>query len=111
MTSQHLSLDDFMRSTLSDPERALGYLEVALEEYMDDGDHASFLKSVRRVIDAQGGPEKLAQDGRVDAARLQELLAGEAPPELLAVDAVFRALGARLAALPIAEDSKVAEGA
>ena len=40
---------------LSDPEDVIGYLEVSLEEYLDDGDKAFFLKGIKNVIEAQGG--------------------------------------------------------
>ena len=35
---------EILMELLSDPENVIGYLEVSLEEYLEDGDKAFFLK-------------------------------------------------------------------
>ena len=46
---------EILMERLADPEDVIGYLEVSLEEYLDDSDKASFLKGIKNVIEAQGG--------------------------------------------------------
>ena len=53
---------EILMERLSDPEDVFDYLEVSLEEYLDDGDKAFFLKGIRNVIEAQGGILSLSQN-------------------------------------------------
>lgn len=47
--------EEFLRQHLSDSEEARGYLEVAIEEYEEDGDKEAFLLALRNVAEARGG--------------------------------------------------------
>lgn len=58
--SVHLTLDEFLMKRLSDPYKAFNYLQVSLEEYLDDGDLDFFLKGIKNIINAQGGIENIA---------------------------------------------------
>ena len=44
-----------MERFAADSEEALGYLDVALEEYQEDGDTPFFLLGIQNVIEARGG--------------------------------------------------------
>ena len=55
------TLQEFLRERLADKEKAIGYLDVSLEEYQIDGDTPFFLKGLRNVIEAQGGVVALRQ--------------------------------------------------
>ena len=46
---------EILMERLSNPEDVYGYLEASLEEYLDNGDKAFFLKGIRNLIEAQGG--------------------------------------------------------
>ena len=57
---------------LSDPEDVIGYLEVSLEEYLDDGDKAFFLKGIKNVIEAQGGILSVSEQAGIDLGFLSQ---------------------------------------
>ena len=57
---------------LSDPEDVIGYLEVSLEEYLDDGDKAFFLKGIKNVIEAQGGVLSVSKQADIDPGFLSD---------------------------------------
>ena len=41
---------EILMERLSEPEYVIGYFEVSLEEYLDDGDKAFFLKGIKNVV-------------------------------------------------------------
>ena len=41
--------------SLRDPEEAIAYLRVAIEEYKQDGDFEFFLQALRNIAEARGG--------------------------------------------------------
>ena len=45
----------------ADKKRAIGYLDVALEEYQEDGDTPFFLLGLQNVIESQGGVSEVAK--------------------------------------------------
>ena len=52
---QFRKFEDGLRERLSDPEYARVFLDVALEEYEEDGDTEVFLLALRDVAESQGG--------------------------------------------------------
>lgn len=93
----HLLYDDYMVERLRDPSRAQQYLDVALEEYEADGDFAAFLLAIRRVAEARGGVEKLAEEAKLDVETVAAILAMDQRPSFEMLHAVLRALGFGLA--------------
>ncbi len=57
---------EVLMERLSDPEDVIGYLEVSLEEYLEDGDKAFFLKGIKNVIEAQGGILSVSEHAGID---------------------------------------------
>ena len=52
---------EFLKEELANPEAAIDYLQVSLEEYQVAGDTSFFLQEVQTVIEAQGGVEEIAK--------------------------------------------------
>ena len=51
---------DYLIEKLADREKAISYLQTALEEYQADGNTPAFLRAVRNVVEAQGGIRELS---------------------------------------------------
>jgi DNA-binding phage protein len=66
--------DELVIDELRNPEMAKSYLEVALEEYEQDGDLPFFLQALRNVVEAQGGIAKLASNRLKSAEPLSSLV-------------------------------------
>lgn len=47
--------DEWFIQSLKSKKEAAAYLQVALEEYQNDGDLEAFLLALRHVAEAQGG--------------------------------------------------------
>ena len=70
---QYSKWHDYLINRLaSDKEEAIGYLDVALEEYQQDGDTPFFLKGICNVVDAQGGIIELAKRTHMSPDALQK---------------------------------------
>ena len=95
------TLQEFLKERLADREKALGYLDVSLEEYQIDGDTSFFLKGLRNVIEAQGGVSMLAKQAQIEAEVLLETLSSEETPRLDMLINIITALGGQLSIVPL----------
>lgn len=92
----YVEYKDWMDDYLSDPEEARAYLDVAIEEYEEDGDLEAFLLALRNVADAQGGLGELAKRTGLNREHLYRALSEEGNPQLSTVDKILHGLGFRL---------------
>lgn len=92
----YVEYENWMNDYLSDPEEARAYLDVAIEEYDEDGDIETFLLALRNVADAQGGLGKLAKRTGLNREHLYRALSEEGNPQLNTVDKILHGLGFRL---------------
>ena len=104
--TQSASWDDYLREALSDPEEARLYVEVAIEEFEQDGDMRFFLRALRQVVDAQGGMSKLARETGLNRSNLYKALSEDGAPRLDTIARILRGLGFRLAVVPLGEKKK-----
>ena len=78
---------------LSDPEDVIGYLEVSLEEYLDDGDKAFFLKGIKNVIEAQGGILSVSEQAGIDPRFLSDAVNNGSMPPFHILSSIFTSFG------------------
>src|ERR1017187_1206172 len=86
------SYDDLLMDMLKDEERALAYLNAAL----DEPDPRVFLIALRNVTQAQGGIAKVAARSGLNRESLYRALSEKGNPSVQTLAAVLGALGARL---------------
>ena len=51
---------DYLMEELSDHEKAISYLQTALEEYQTDGDSIALHRAFSQAVEAQGGVQEFA---------------------------------------------------
>ena len=85
----------------SDPERASGYLQAALEESQIHGEPAVFLMALQTVIESQGGIPTLAKQIETDPQTLLEILNSNELPRVEMLTAILNALGCQIAIQPV----------
>ena len=93
--------NEFLIERLADPEKAISYLQVSLEEYLVDGDTPFFLKGIRNVVEAQGGISKIAKQAGITPKVLSKFLFSEDPLQLGTLSIVLKALGWKLSIEPL----------
>lgn len=84
----------------ADPEQAFVYLQVALEEFDQDGDLQHLMLAVRNVAEARGGVPELARQVGIGKSSLYKALSEDGNPTLSTISAVLHGLGYRLALAP-----------
>ena len=84
---------EILMERLSDPEDAIGYLEVSLEEYLDDGDKAFFLKGIKNVIEAQGGILSISEQAGIDPRFLSDAVNNGSMPPFHILRSIFTSFG------------------
>ena len=80
----------------ADHERAIDYLDVALEEYQVDRDARLFFVALRTVIESQIGIAELAKQAGVEVQCLSDMLANDKAPRLDILTTILTVLGCRL---------------
>lgn len=85
---------EILMERLSDPEDVIGYLEVSLEEYLEDGDKAFFLKGIKNVIEAQGGILSVSEQAGVDPRFLSDAINNGSMPPFHILNSIFTSFGA-----------------
>lgn len=85
----------------ADRERAIDYLDVALEEYQVDRDIHLFLVALRTVVESQGGVSEVAKRIGIAPQVLSDVLSSEEAPRLDTLNTILQALGCRLSIQPL----------
>ena len=98
-----------MERFTSDWEEAIGYLDVALEEYQEDGDTPFFLLGLENVIEAHGGVTGLAKQTGIEPEVLSEMLSSEKAPRLDTLNTILQGLGCRLSVQPLKDANSSAD--
>ncbi|QLE53058.1 putative addiction module antidote protein (plasmid) [Nostoc sp. C057] len=93
--------DEVVFEQMLNPEMAKAYLDVALEEYEQDGDIAFFLEALRNVVEAREGMTHLAEKTGLNRQNLYRVLSPEGNPELRTISLILHHLGYRLSVQPI----------
>jgi len=78
------------------PEELKTYVEVALEEYQEDGDEKEFLYSLSMATKAAGGFSKLSRHTGLNRANLYRALSKKKDPRFSTVMSVIQSLGLSL---------------
>ena len=84
----------------NNPEAAIDYLQLTLEEYHADGNLTFFLKEFRVFIESQGGVSKLAKRTGIDAETLSDTLSNEDAPQLDMLITILKSFECQLAVEP-----------
>lgn len=85
---------EILMERLSDPEDVIGYLEVSLEEYLEDGDKAFFLKGIKNVVEAQGGILSVSKQADINPRFLSDAVDNGSMLPFHILSSIFTSFGA-----------------
>ena len=95
-----------MERFAADSEEAIEYLNVALEEYQEDGDTLfTPLLGLQQVIEARGGVSEVAKKIGIAPQVLWDALSSEKAPRLDTFNTILQALECRLSIEPLKDAS------
>lgn len=89
-----------------DPEQTYAYLQVALEEFDQDGDTEHLMLALRNVLATRGGVPELARQVNMGKTSLYKALSERGNPTISTVGAILHGLGYRLAVAPIRGENR-----
>lgn len=92
MTDYHKDLIE----SLKDDNEAEAYLQVALEEYDEDGDYEAFMLALKNLAEAKGGINELSKKTHLNRQNLYRVLSKSGNPRLDTLSNIIHALGYRL---------------
>ena len=93
----------------ADREKMVSYLDVALEEYQEDGDTPFFLLGLQNVIEARGGVSEVAKKIGIAPQVLSDVLSSEEAPRVDTLHTILQGLGCRLSIEPLKTTEPKAE--
>ena len=94
---------EYLIEKFADREKAISYLQVALEEYQVDGDAAALMLALQTVVEAQGGIHELANRIHTAPQTALKMLSSDNTPTLDTLGTILNALGWRLSIEPLEE--------
>ncbi len=95
-----ISYHEELIESLKNPKEANLYLNIAMEEYHEDGDSEALLVALRNIAEAKGGMSKLAQKTHLNRQSLYHVLSKKGNPTLDKFDLILKGLGYRLTVEP-----------
>ncbi|MEZ4631812.1 MAG: hypothetical protein R2880_14080 [Deinococcales bacterium] len=93
--------DVLIEDLKKDPEYRHAYLQVALEEFEQDGNAEHLLLALRTVAEAQGGVPELARRTQLEKMTLYKALSEEGNPRLSTMYGILKGLGYKLMLVPV----------
>jgi probable addiction module antidote protein len=73
------------------------YLQIALEDYEEDGNLEFFLLALRTIAIARGGMTELSKKTKMSRQSLYKALSEKGNPGLATIDTILKGLGFKLA--------------
>lgn len=95
-----ISYHDELIESLKNPTEADLYLELAMEEYYEDGNVEALLLALRNIAEAKGGMGQLAKHTNLNRQNLYQVLSKKGNPTLDTFELILKSLGYRLAIKP-----------
>jgi len=89
------NFDDDMMEQLQDPEFEAGWIQLTLEEFLQDGNLNTFIRCLTYVVKARGRGEvsRLAKASKIDRGNLSEILNGKVTPRIDTAMKLIQGLG------------------
>ena len=89
------TFDEDMMIQLQDPEFEAGWIELTLQEFLEDGNINTFIRCLTYVVKARGRGEvtRLAEASSIDRSNLSEILNRKVTPRIDTALKLIRGLG------------------
>ena len=101
MTTKMRDFDAYLMERLADPERVIGYLQAALEDYQTFNDVSVFLLSLRTAMAAQGRFSERTKQTDMLSEAFAHVLNAEEAPRIDTLSEILKVIGGRLTIEPL----------
>jgi len=100
MTS-YRKFNDYLIEKLHDPEEAMAFLTVSIEDYAEDHDTEALMLALRLIAEAQGGIHQLSLKAHLNRQNLYKILTGKTIPRFDTALSIINGLGFQISLAPI----------
>lgn len=97
---QFKKFDDLLIEDLKNPEYAAGFLNIAIEEFLEDGDIKSFNKILNFIVKASN-VSQIAKESKISRNHLYRIINNKSEPTLTNALRLIKALGYQFKIEPI----------
>ena len=94
--NQNKTLDEFLAESFQDKELTTEYLNVALEEYLNDNDTEAFLYALEKLIKASSSMSDFAKEAKLERSHLYKILRKKVKPQFNTINSLLKAAGYKL---------------
>lgn len=94
--NQNKTLDEFLAESFQDKELTTEYLNVALEEYLNDNDTEEFLYALEKLIKAHSSMSDFAKEAKLERSHLYKILRKKVKPQFNTINKLLKAAGYKL---------------
>lgn len=93
---QSIKFRDYLNEQLSNKKYAKKFLQIALEDYLSDGDRHEFFAAIKAVADASGGITNLAKKSGLSRQALYKIFSEKGNPEFSTVVNILDKVGYKI---------------
>ena len=90
---KNINFDNYSIERLKDSKVAESMLNIAVEEYIEDGDTKHFLNVLKDIIKAQDNISKIALEAGVGRQNMYKILSGSQDPRMSTILKIIHAMG------------------
>lgn len=95
------TFDEYLKENLKDFDEAIAFFQVAIEEFLEDGNLAQFNKALDVLIKSQGSVAQFAKKSGINRTHLYKILNSEVEPKLSTLKNILNQLGYKITILPL----------
>lgn len=97
MVNKERTFDDFLiESWKKDPELAIEFLNVALQEYFENENDLEFLHALKTYIEVQGNISDFARKANIEYSHLYKILNRKVTPKFNTISKIISTAGLML---------------
>ena len=85
--------DELILKTLTTPEDIKEWLDVSLEEFIEDGDISAFVRSLEYAVKAKDSISGISKKTGISRSNLYAIFKGEVNPQLNTIVKILKELG------------------
>ena len=94
--NKNIKFRDYLLDKLSDKDYRKKFLQIALDDYLKEGDYYEFLAALKTLAEAKGGISKLSKSSGLSRQALYKIFSDKGNPEFITMVKILNEMGLKL---------------
>ncbi|MDD3436250.1 MAG: helix-turn-helix domain-containing protein [Candidatus Gastranaerophilales bacterium] len=95
------TFEEFLLEDFKNPQEALAFFQVAMEEFLENNDLAHFNLALDLLIKSQGSVTQFAKNTGISRTHLYKIFRSKSEPKLSTIKNILNELGYKLTIIPL----------